>query len=157
LTRRARVIVSLDGDRPQDRIEQKYLLPTGTQAALYLPLECRGAFKGVLVLALAEALPPSGEPDDYVEYVLEELALAIENSDGFSNECRRVRELKLVSEIARQAVALENLDEFIRRTVTLLREGFDYSSVQVWDALEGQERLLLRFAVDKSGGAAKRD
>jgi diguanylate cyclase (GGDEF)-like protein/PAS domain S-box-containing protein len=157
LARRARVIAPIDGDHAPDVLEQKYLLPGGTQAVLYLPLECRGTFKGVLVLALAEPLAPTGEADEYVEYVLEVLALAIENSDAFYSERRRVRELKLVSEIARQAVALESLDEFIRRTVNLLREGFDYSSVQVWDATDGQERLVLRFAVDKLGDPEKRD
>ncbi len=124
------VRIATDGD--QDVLEQKYLLCPGTGFAVYLPLLLHGRLKGVLVLALPDKTGPSPTQRALLSYLSGHLALAIENSDHHYMECRRSRQLEMVSEISRRAVRMEDLDVYLEEVVQLIRTCFDYDLVQIW-------------------------
>src|SRR5262249_11190451 len=110
----------------QDALESRHLLAATLRAAFYIPLRLEDKLKGFLVLALPEPIRLAAAEQDFLSYVGTQLALAIDNSDVLYHERRRGRQLHMVSEIARQAVIVENLDEFLGKAALLLREGFDY-------------------------------
>jgi diguanylate cyclase (GGDEF)-like protein/PAS domain S-box-containing protein len=136
------VVQFLDSDE-QDAIERRHLLQPSSRAAIYEPLILRGKFKGILVLALPEIQRPTAMQVSLLSYTTAHLAMAIENSDMHYLECRRGRQLSMVSEIAKQAVRVEDLGDFLSTASDLIRMSFDYDEVQVWTAGSGPEKLSL--------------
>ncbi len=138
----------------QDGAERAYLLGPDDLAAAYLPLNWQGKRKGVLVVGLAVAREFSPAEHRFVRHLATHLALAVENSDTHYMERRHGRQLEIVSEIAKQAVLVEDVGEFLRRTAELLRRGFDYDRVQMWRLGSKQEPLQLVGHASKGGKAA---
>ena len=141
----------------QDDAERSHLLGPNDLAAAYLPLVWQGKRKGVLVVGLAVAREFSSAEHRFVRYMATHLALAVENSDTHYMERRHGRQLEIVSEIAKQAVLVEDVGEFLRCTTELLRKGFDYDRVQMWRVGSKQEPLHLLGHACKTGKAAPED
>jgi diguanylate cyclase (GGDEF)-like protein/PAS domain S-box-containing protein len=78
------------------------------------------------------------------------LSPAIENSDNHYLECRRGRQLSTVSEIARKAVSVEDLGDFLRTASELIRVSLEYSEVQIWTAGHAPEELILAARAGES-------
>ncbi len=146
LRRRAEVRFSRQS-RP-DGIEERYLIHPGSSAIIYSPLVLAGRLKGVLVITHTRKTPFSKSQGDFLTVLSDQLALAIENSDTHYFERRRGRQLQMVSEIAKQAVMLEDLSEFLKMASGLLRQGCDYDVVQIWTISPRQE-LDLRGCAHK--------
>jgi len=138
-----RRIINLSHVTEQDGPEQDYLLLPQTPIAIYLPLVREEKLRGVLVLALSENEALSPTHTAFLSYVAEHLALAIENSDLHYLECRRGRQLTMVSEISKRAVLIEDLGIFLRETAELIRNCFDYLAVQVWTTSSTRGALVL--------------
>ena len=147
--------VQLDEDEGQDAIEKRHLLHPNTGAVLYSPLILRGRFKGVLVLALAGGSSPTPAHMNLLSYTTAHLAVAIENSDMHYLECRRGRQLSMVSEIAKQAVMVEDLGDFLRTASERIRISFDYLEVQIWTVGSGPEALVLAAWACRSSNYAE--
>jgi diguanylate cyclase (GGDEF)-like protein/PAS domain S-box-containing protein len=145
-------LVPLASASDQDKIERKYLLRPETGLAVYAPLLLSGKLKGILVLDLPRRTHLSQAQQALLSYVADQLALAIENSDHHYLECRRSRQLEMVSEISKRAVQVENLDAFLQETAQLIRASFDYHAVQVWTFAGANNSLTLRAASHKSPG-----
>lgn len=141
--------IKLGGFQEQDRFEKEHLLHPDAAGALYAPLLLKGKLKGFLVVELVEARPLDASQRSYLAFVADHVAQAIENSDAHYRERRRVRQLGMISSIAKQAVMSRNLEEFIHSASKQLREGLDYQIVQVW--FEGPKPELLEL----KGYAAK--
>ncbi len=133
------------GSEP-DCLEQTYLIRAGTSAVIYAPLLLGEKLKGVLVIAHGRKEPLTLSQSKLLTPLTSQLSLAIENSDIHYYERRRGRQLHLVSEIAKQAVMLEDLSEFVKKASQLLRQGFDYDAVQIWSVGSRQELLLKGYA-----------
>jgi diguanylate cyclase (GGDEF)-like protein/PAS domain S-box-containing protein len=133
----------------KDGVETSYLLGAADLAVLYLPLRWKTKPKGILVLSLQEAPRLDTAEKSFVLQLRDQMALAIENSDIHYMERRQDRQLEMISEIAKQAVMLEELDEFLRRASELLRNGFDYDVVQIWTVAGAQDALSLRTSARK--------
>lgn len=146
--------IALASASDQDKTERKYLLRPATGLAVYAPLLLGGKLKGVLVLDLPRKLPLSQTQQALLSYVADHLALAIENSDHHYLECRRSRQLEMVSEISRRAVQVENLETFLHEAAALIRVSFDYDAVQIWTLTGADHRFELRAAASRSGAEA---
>ena len=134
----------------KDDPERNYLLLEGDHAVMYFPLVLKDKLKGVLVLGFPQSSLPGAAQAALVAYVARHLSIAIENSDILYFERRRGRQLTLVSEIAKKAVMLEDLGEFLRQAALLLRKGFDYHVVQIWTKESKQETLRLQGYAHKA-------
>jgi len=143
IVQQKKLIVNLRSPADYDAVEQEHLLPSGAGCVIYLPLTLNGNPKGIVVVSLLRGAHPDRSDHDYLDYVTQHLALAIENSDAHYLEQRRGRQLSMVSEIARQAVMLEDLDDFLGTAPELLRRGFNYDLVQLWTTGPKQEMLYL--------------
>ena len=130
----------------QDALERSYLLQPETSAAIYLPLILNGKLVGIIVLDLGGVHGLTSFQRSYLKCLTTHVALAIENSDRNYMEQRRTRQLALISEIAKQAVRLEDLDEFLRAAAEMVRKGFDYNVVQIWTLNQRQELILRAHA-----------
>jgi diguanylate cyclase (GGDEF)-like protein/PAS domain S-box-containing protein len=150
IAQRRKLIVNLRGPSDRDPVEQEHLLPAGAGCVMYLPLTLNGNIKGILVVSLLRGAALDRSDQDYLDYVATHLALAIENSDAHYLEQRRGRQLSMVSEIARQAVMLEDLDDFLSTAPELLRRGFNYDLVQLWTMGPKQETLHLAGCAHRS-------
>ncbi len=131
-----------------DHAEKEYLVCPGASAVIYLPLLLGEKLKGLLALSHSQRQPLTPSQSVFLEFLAPQLSLALENSDTHYYERRRGRQLQVVSEIARQAVLLEDLSEFLKRASELLRQGFDYDAVQIW-TLGSRQELVLRGAAYK--------
>lgn len=136
-------IVQFDDVAEQDALERRHLLHPETGAAIYSPLLLKGKFKGVLVLALGVRSKLTAADQSLLSYLTSHLALAIENSDLHYLECRRGRQLSMVSEIAKQAVIAEDLGDFLHSVSELIRLSFDYLGVQIWTTSPMPEGMTL--------------
>src|SRR5687768_15762365 len=72
------------------------------------------------------------------------------NSDALYRERRRVRQLSMLSSIAKQAVIFHNLEGFFHSASELLREGLDYQIVQIWFDGPKPDRLELKGYATKN-------
>lgn len=138
-----RRIINFSHVTEQDGPERDYLLFPKTQIAVYLPVMLERNLKGVLVLALSGNEPLDPDHMAFLDYLAEHLALAMENSDLHYLECRRGRQLSMVSEIAKRAVLIEDLEIFLNETSELIRTCFDYLTVQIWSASSIGDKLVL--------------
>ena len=134
-------VVRLNDGSAQDAIEKRHLLDGSAGSVLYSPLMLRGRFKGVLVLSLPKESRLDPEHVGLLSYMTDHLALAIENSDMHYLEVRRGRVLSMVSEIAKQAVLVDDLAAFLGAAAELIRISLDYLEVQIWTGGHGQECL----------------
>jgi two-component system cell cycle response regulator len=150
IAQRKKLIVNLRNPSDYDAVEQGHLLQPGAGCVMYLPLMLNGNMKGILVVSLLRGARPDRADHEYLDYVSQHLALAIENSDAHYLEQRRGRQLSMVSEIARQAVMVEDLDEFLGAAPEMLRRGFNYDLVQVWTMGPKQETLYLAGCAHRS-------
>jgi len=150
LARPAMQLVASAAVTDHDRIEQRYLLGREAGLAVYAPLLLEGRLKGILVLDLPRRCHLIQAQKALLSYVADQLALAIEGSDRHYLECRRSRQLEMVSEIARRAVRVDNLDAFLQEAAQLIRVSFDYHAVQIWTAGSAQDELLLRASACKA-------
>ncbi len=138
-----KLVVYLRGASECDLVEQEHLLCPAAGCVVYLPLLLHGRLKGILVLSLPGNVRLARSDHDFLESLAGHLALAIENSDAHYMEQRRGRQLTMIGEIARQAVMLEDVEEFLRSVPELLRQGFNYDLVQVWTAGAKQDGIHL--------------
>ncbi|MBP1594767.1 MAG: domain S-box/diguanylate cyclase domain protein [Acidobacteria bacterium] len=136
-------VVEIEDESSQDSVERRHLLHRGTGVAVYSPLMLRGKCKGVLVLALPKGARFTGSHMSLLAYTTEHLALALENSDMHYLECRRGRQLSMVSEIAKQAVLAEDQADFQRAATELIRISLDYLEVQIWTVSPANKGILL--------------
>jgi len=132
IAQQKKLIFSLHGPGEYDPFERDHLLRPGAGCVVYLPLFLNGRLKGVLVVSLLAGVQLSGTDKNLLERLADHLALAIENSDAHYMEQRRGRQLTMLGEIAKQAVMLEDVGEFLRSAPEFLRRGFNYDLVQVW-------------------------
>ena len=128
----------------QDKTEHLHLLNPNTKVAIYLPLMLQTSLKGVLVLSLGREEAINTTQTTYLRSISEHLALAIENSDAYCIERRRSRQLRMISEIAKQAVHLGNLEEFLNLASSLVCNEFDYQAVQIWTPGSQPDLVRLR-------------
>ncbi len=142
-------VIRLTDPSEQDRTERQHLLNPNTKVAVYFPLMLQQSLKGVLILSLGQEEPINSSQTAYLRSLAEQLAVAIENSDAYYLERRRARQLLMISEIAKQAVRLENLEEFLNSASSLVRNDFDYQVVQIWTLTPQQEQLRLRGCAHK--------
>jgi len=149
MTERCKIVAQIGNKSQQDNMERKYFTRQLPTTLAYVPLTCRGQSKGTLVVGFPEGARLDANEEEFLDYVTALVALAIENSDSHYMERRRRRQLGLVSDIAKEAVTLENVEEFLGRAVRVLREGFDYSTVQIWNPSVDHERLALRASDSK--------
>ncbi|PYV14350.1 MAG: hypothetical protein DMG07_12140 [Acidobacteria bacterium] len=144
LAERRKIVAQIGNRSQQDNLERRYFTGQVPTTLAYLPLSHKEKNKGILVVGFPDGLLLGETEDEFLDYLTDQLALAIENSDRYYQERRRRRQLSLVSDIAKQAVLLEDVEAFLAEAVRFLREGFDYHAVQIWYLEQTQERLLLR-------------
>ncbi len=147
-------VVEFSSTGAQDAIEQRHLLRPEAGAVIYSPLVLRDKFKGVLILALQKGSRLDTVHMSLLSYTTAHLALAIENSDMHYLECRRGRQLSMVSEIAKQAVMVEDLQDFLRSASELIRISFDYSRTQIWTVRTASDGLTLAAEACRAGAGA---
>ena len=143
-------VVEIEDESAQDCVERRHLLHRGTGVAVYSPLMLRGKCKGVLVLALPKGARFAGSHMSLLAYTTEHLALALENSDMHYLECRRGRQLSMVSEIAKQAVLAEDQAAFLQSATELIRISLDYLEVQIWTISPAHKGILLAARATRS-------
>ncbi len=143
ITEQSKLVVNLRGANECDVVEQEHLLCPNAGCVVYLPLLLHGRLKGILVLSLPGNVRLVRSDHDFLEFLAGHLALAIENSDAHYMEQRRGRQLTMIGEIARQAVMLEDVGEFLRGVPEFLRQGFNYDLVQVWTVGAKQDGIHL--------------
>jgi diguanylate cyclase (GGDEF)-like protein/PAS domain S-box-containing protein len=146
---RAPCVVLLSDTADQDAIEQHHLLHPENRAAIYSPLVLGQKFKGMLILALQDGSKLTAMHTSLLAHTTAHLVQAIENSDKHYLECRRGRQLSMVSEIARQAVLVEDLGIFLDAASELIRVSLEYSDVQIWTAGHAPEGLILAARAGK--------
>ncbi len=139
-------VIRFESSDDADAIERRHLLPNNSGTLIYSPLMLRGKFKGILVLALNGEEPLSTIHMSLLSYITSHLALAIENSDMHYLECRRARQLAMVSEIAKQAVMVDDLGDFLHSASELIRISFDYLEAQIWTVNPGSGLTLAARA-----------
>jgi diguanylate cyclase (GGDEF)-like protein len=144
-------IVPLDNAGEQDAIESRHLLHGDSSAVIYAPLALKGKPKGVLVLALREGRRMTAVQTSLLALTTSHLALAIENSDAHYLERRRGHRLSLVSEIAKQAVMVEDLGAFLRAAAEQIRISFDYQIVHIWTTGQVADGLTLSAGAYRPG------
>jgi len=138
--------------RELDGTERAYFAHPEASSVVYAPLLLAGRLKGILVLAVDQNGPITASQSACLSLLTSQLSLAIENSDTHYFEKRRGRQLQMLSEIAKQAVMLEDLTEFFQTASALLRQGFDYDIVQIWTVGPRQELVLKGFAYKAVSG-----
>ncbi len=148
-------VVEFSSPAEQDAVEQRQLLCNAAGALIYLPLVLKDKFKGVLVLALQRGSRLDAVHMSLLSYTTAHLALAIENSDMHYLECRRGRQLSMVSEIARQAVMVEDLQDFLRSAAELIRVSFDYLRIQIWTVRAATNDLVLAAKASRMDADAR--
>jgi diguanylate cyclase (GGDEF)-like protein/PAS domain S-box-containing protein len=144
-------IVQLDAAVEQDAIEARHLLQRDSGAVIYAPLALKGKPKGILVLSLREGKRMTGVHTSLLALTASHLALAIENSDTHYLERRRGHQLSMVSEIAKQAVMVEDLGAFLRTAAEQIRISFDYQMVQIWTTGQVPDGLTLAAGASRAG------
>ncbi len=147
-------VVEFSSADAQDAVEQRHLLCQDAGAVIYSPLVLKGKFKGVLILALQEGSRLDAVHMSLLSFTTAHLALAIENSDMHYLECRRSRQLSMVSEIAKQAVMVEDLQDFLRSASQLIRISFDYLRTQIWTVRTASDGLTLTAEAYRVGAGA---
>jgi len=134
----------------RDQTEEQFLLTPNAHTAAYMRLVQQGVLNGVLVLDVAEGAPLDTARTAFLRLVVEHLSFALENSDVCYAERRQGRQLQMISEIAKQAVRLKNLEEFLNSVSALIRNEFDHQLVQLWTPGAAQDHLQLRGCAYKS-------
>ncbi|MFH1573398.1 MAG: GAF domain-containing protein, partial [Acidobacteriota bacterium] len=157
IAERGLMVVPITGDSDPDPVEQRYLVRPETSIVVYVPLILKGKLKGILVLGLPAGAAVEATRRALLAYVAGHLALAIENSDHYYLECRRSRQLEMVSEISRRAVCVEDLAAFLQEAAQLIRTCFDYDLVQIWTTGSTHEDLRIRSSARKSDCAQGSD
>jgi hypothetical protein len=71
------------------------------------------------------------------------IKLEIGGMDMSENSQNKSNSLKIVLEIAGQAVAVNDLGEFLRKVAEILQGSDDYGLVQIWALAPDQNRLFL--------------
>jgi hypothetical protein len=119
-----------------DDTEKYHLIPANLQkndiTIVYWPVIYNGNLKCVLVLGLKGKIQLSDAQNKFLSQVCAHLPAAIDNSDIHYNECRRTRQLEMLSEIASEAVLESDFKNFLSKVCGSIRKSFNYSSVQVW-------------------------
>jgi diguanylate cyclase (GGDEF)-like protein/PAS domain S-box-containing protein len=144
-------IVQLDKSAEADAVESRHLLHRDSGAVIYSPLLLKGKPKGVLVLGLREGRKMTAVHTSLLSFTAAHLALAIENSDMHYLERRRGHQLSMVSEIAKQAVMVEDLSAFLRAAAEQIRISFDYLRVQIWTTNQVPDGLTLTARAFRPG------
>jgi phosphoserine phosphatase RsbU/P len=115
----------------------RYVSHAPPRSAIFIPLVSGDAVIGVMAAQ-------SGQPDRFHEEDLRRLtilanqaAAAIANARLFEQAQTRAAHLELVSQIARQVNAIQDLDELFREVVRLTQETFGFSAVNIF-AIEPQ-------------------
>jgi diguanylate cyclase (GGDEF)-like protein/PAS domain S-box-containing protein len=145
--RRARCVkVKFSRQLKPDPIEQSYLVHGKAAAVIYTPLLLAGKLNGMLVISHNQSEPLTASQNTFLRHVVSHLSLAIENSNVLYYERRRSRQLQMLSEIAKLAVLLEDLTQFLEKASSLLRQGFDYDVVQIWAIGPRQDLILGGYA-----------
>ena len=150
--RKKGVEVYLSAQKELDSTERAYFAHPEASSIVYAPLLLAGKLKGMLVLALVQNGPITASQSSCLNLLTSQLSLAIENSDVHYFEKRRGRQLQMVSEIAKQAVMLEDLTEFLQTASALLRQEFNYDVVQIWALGSRQELVLKGYAYKAASG-----
>ncbi len=143
IAQQRKLVVNMQGASEWDVVEQEHLMRPGAGSLIYLPLLLHGKSKGILVLSLPGNGRLARSDHDFLELLAGHLALAIENSDAHYMEQRRGRQLTMIGQIARQAVMLEDVEEFFRTVPEFLRQGFNYDLVQLWTMGAKQDSMHL--------------
>ncbi len=136
-------LVQYSPDTEQDPMEKPLLLSPRCSGVVYLPLVMKSRSKGVLVIGLLEDRRLTRPQTVLLEFLANQLALAIHNSNAHYLERRRGRQLSMLSEIAKLAVLFEDRGDFLQSAAEFLRQGFDYDVVQIWSVGEHRESLRL--------------
>jgi diguanylate cyclase (GGDEF)-like protein/PAS domain S-box-containing protein len=144
-------IVQLDDATEPDAVESRHLSHHDSVAVIYSPLLLKGRLKGVLVLGLRERRKVTDLHTSLLSFTTAHLALAIENSDVHYLERRRGHQLSMVSEIAKQAVMVEDLGAFLRAAAEQIRISFDYQRVHIWTTGQTLDGLTLAARACRPG------
>jgi diguanylate cyclase (GGDEF)-like protein len=144
-------IVQLDDATEPDAVESRHLLHRDSSAVIYSPLLLKGKPKDMLVLELREGRKITAVHTSLLSFLAAHLALAIENSDMHYLERRHGHQLSMVSEIAKQAVMVEDLSAFLRAAAEQIRISFDYLRVQIWTTSQVPDGLTLTARAFRPG------
>ncbi len=139
---RKRIFFSFGSPSEQDGVERAHLLQPDASMVVYSPLLLQNKLKGILVLELRGQGRLTSSQRLILALIVRQMPLAIENSDTLYMERRRMRQMALISDIAKQAVMFEDLYGFLRGAAEQIRNGFDYNVVQIWTLNQRQELEL---------------
>ncbi|MBN1483667.1 MAG: GAF domain-containing protein [Chloroflexia bacterium] len=112
--------------KPQRRELQQFFQRLGLQAALLLPLSHKEMPPMLLLLGFAQnKIPLKGEQQALLEQMGGQIAFALERTLENRQNQRRLKELRLLQEVAMSATAAPDLDQFLHQLVGILWRELD--------------------------------
>ncbi|MBL7063666.1 MAG: GAF domain-containing protein, partial [Anaerolineae bacterium] len=76
--------------------------------------------------------------------IADQVAVAVQNARLYQAERKRVTQLDVVNQVARQAVSTLDLDRLLPEVVTAIRQGFEYDNVSLFLLDEAAGELEMR-------------
>lgn len=133
-----RVLTFIPDEEDFDETEKSSLIPADFQkgdiTVLYWPVIFGDDIKSVLILGLKDRFQLSDAQNLFLSQLCRHLPIAVNNSDIHYNECRRSRQLEMLSEISGKAVIENEFKNFLSKVCESIRKSFNYHSVQIWIA-----------------------
>lgn len=135
-----------DFTREMDKLPARptYASESPPRSALFLPL--MSGDKAIGLLAAQSHLPNHFSEQDLRRLTIlgNQAAAAIANAQLFAQERMRAAHLELVTQIAQQVNAVEEVDEIFEEVVTLTRQTFGFHPVSVFGVVPGSDEVLIR-------------
>lgn len=140
-----------DFQKEMDRLpaQPQYMSEAPPRSAVFVPLISGEQTIGVI--AAQNAQPNSFSDQDLrrLTILANQAAAAIANARLFHQEQLRVRHLELVSQIARQVNAVQDLDEIFEEVVSLTRNRFGFHPVNIFAInSDGREMFMRASSLD---------
>ena len=115
-----------------------------TRSEVALPLKIEDRVLGVLDVQ-------SDEPDNFDESSLlvlralaDQIAIAVEGAQLYSNLCHRADQLSAVAEVSRAVASILDLETLFEEVITLIRKQFGYPFVYLFTVNPAQGQIVFR-------------
>jgi serine phosphatase RsbU (regulator of sigma subunit)/putative methionine-R-sulfoxide reductase with GAF domain len=109
----------------------RYVSSSPPRSGVFVPLISGDKVLGIVAAQSAHANAFSEQDLGRLTILANQAAAAIANAQIYNQERQRAAHLELVSQIARQVSAINDLEDLLNQVVMLTRETFEFSSVNV--------------------------
>ncbi len=134
---------------PDFRAESRFpgdhsLVEEGVVSCIALPLVSANRMLGAMAFARREARPFLDPEAEMLRSVAEQVAIAVDHAKLFAAERKRASHLAIISQVARHALGILDLESLLQQTVSLVQKQFAYHDVAIFLLDRAAQEVVLR-------------